>query len=48
MVKEMVKGVVKEMVKEMVDLTSYKRLSRVLVLLGAMVGATGVWAQNDE
>ena len=36
------------MVKEMVDLTSYKRLSRVLVLLGAMVGATGVWAQNDE
>ena len=37
---------VKRMVKEMVDLTSYKRLSRALVLLGAMVGATGVLAQN--
>ena len=36
------------MVKEVVDFTSYKRLSRVLVLLGAMVGAAGVLAQNDE
>ena len=48
LVKGMAKKVVKRMVKGMVDLTSYKRLSRVLVLLGAMVGATGVWAQNDE
>ena len=30
----------------MVDLTSYKRLSRVLVLLCAMIGATGVLAQT--
>jgi hypothetical protein len=37
---------VKRMVKEMVDLTFYERLSRALVLLGAMVGATGVLAQN--
>ena len=42
MVKKMVKG----MVKRMVDLTSYKRLSRALILLCAMVGATGVLAQN--
>jgi hypothetical protein len=48
LVKGMVKGMAKKVVKRMVDLTSYKRLSRVLVLLGAMVGAAGVWAQNDE
>ena len=42
----MVKGMVKRMVKRMVDLTSYKRLSRVLVLLCAMIGATGVLAQT--
>ena len=42
----MVKGMVKEMAKKMVDLTSYKRLSRALLLLGAMVGAVGVLAQT--
>ena len=42
------KKMIKRMVKRMVDLTSYKRLSRALLLLGAMAGATGVLAQNDE
>ena len=45
-VKRMVKEIAKEMVKKMVDLISYKRLTRALILLGAMVGATGVLAQN--
>ena len=39
---------VKKMVKKMADFTSYKRLSRVLILLCAMIGATGVLAQTDE